>query len=238
MHACSVSQLCLTLSDTMDCSPPSSSCPWGFPGMNTGVGCRFILQGIFLTQASNPRLLCLLYWPADSLPLSHLGSPNTSLGFPEKLSTVCWLVDHYGNSPKLSFGPQPFYESTKMATLDGTGRMQSAQTSQSFQEDPLHKSVPDRLPEEPFQSHHHCWRPQDAALRCSGTGPFCPPTDPHAPCVLFSRGLYTVAFQVTQATEWIGCRTFFKPFESKTKHNNKKDTPLRVKLLSSFHLIR
>ena len=104
MHACSVSQLCLTLSDTMDCSPPSSSCPWGFPGMNTGVGCRFILQGIFLTQASNPRLLCLLYRPADSLPLSHLGSPNTSLGFPEKLSTICWLVAHYGNSRKLSFG--------------------------------------------------------------------------------------------------------------------------------------
>ena len=134
-----------------------------------------------------------------------------------------------------SFGPQPFYKSTKTATLDGTGRMQSAQTSQSFQEDPLHKSVPDRLPEEPFQSHHHCWGPQDAALRCSGTGP---PTDPHGPCVLFSRGLYTVASQVTQATEWIGCRTFFKPFESKTKHNNKKDTPLWVKLLSSFHLIR
>ena len=32
--------------------------PWsmGFPGMNTGVGCHFLLQGIFRTQVSNPGL--------------------------------------------------------------------------------------------------------------------------------------------------------------------------------------
>ena len=32
-------------------------CPWNFPGQNTGVGCRFLLQGIFLTQGSNSQLL-------------------------------------------------------------------------------------------------------------------------------------------------------------------------------------
>ena len=47
-------------------------CPWDFPGKNTGVGCHFLLQGIFLTQGSNS---CLLHWQVDSLPLSHLGSP-------------------------------------------------------------------------------------------------------------------------------------------------------------------
>ena len=47
-------------------------CPWDFPGTNTGVGCYFLLQKIFLIQGSN---LCLLHWQADSLPLSHLGSP-------------------------------------------------------------------------------------------------------------------------------------------------------------------
>ena len=31
-------------------------CPWGFPSKNTGVGCYF-LQGIFLTEGSNPNLL-------------------------------------------------------------------------------------------------------------------------------------------------------------------------------------
>ena len=28
-------------------------CPWDFPGRNTGVGCDFLLQGIFLTQGLN-----------------------------------------------------------------------------------------------------------------------------------------------------------------------------------------
>ena len=32
------------------------------PGKNTGVDCHAILQGIFLTQGSNLRLLCLLHW--------------------------------------------------------------------------------------------------------------------------------------------------------------------------------
>ena len=31
--------------------------PWDSPGKNTGVGCHFLLQGIFLTQGSNPGLL-------------------------------------------------------------------------------------------------------------------------------------------------------------------------------------
>ena len=32
-------------------------CLWNFPGKNTGVGCHFLLQGIFTTQGLNPRLL-------------------------------------------------------------------------------------------------------------------------------------------------------------------------------------
>ena len=32
-------------------------CPWDFPGKDTGVFCYFLLQGIFLTQGSNPGLL-------------------------------------------------------------------------------------------------------------------------------------------------------------------------------------
>ena len=45
-----------------------------FSRQNTGVGCRVLLQGIFLTQGSNPRLLCLLRWQAGSLYQCHLGS--------------------------------------------------------------------------------------------------------------------------------------------------------------------
>ena len=47
-------------------------CPWDSPGKNTGVGCRLLFQAIFLTQGSNP---CLPLWQADSLLLSHQGSP-------------------------------------------------------------------------------------------------------------------------------------------------------------------
>ena len=36
-----------------------------------------LLQGIFLTQGSNP---CLLHWKAESLPLSHQASPLSRLG--------------------------------------------------------------------------------------------------------------------------------------------------------------
>ena len=53
---------------------------WGFPGKHTKVGCHFLLQRIFLTQGANPHLLCLLPGQADSLPLSHLGSPKSLLG--------------------------------------------------------------------------------------------------------------------------------------------------------------
>ena len=30
-------------------------CSWNFPGKNTGVGCHFLLQGLFLTLGSNPH---------------------------------------------------------------------------------------------------------------------------------------------------------------------------------------
>ena len=51
---------------------------WHFPEKNTGVGCRFLLQGIFLTQGPNPRLLCSLHWQVDSQPLDRQGRPMNS----------------------------------------------------------------------------------------------------------------------------------------------------------------
>ena len=54
---CSVSRLCPTLCNPMDCSPPGSSVHGDSPGKNTGVGCHPFLQGIFPTQESNRSLL-------------------------------------------------------------------------------------------------------------------------------------------------------------------------------------
>ena len=56
-------------------------CPWNFPGKNTGMGCHFLLQGIFQTQKSNLCLLCLLHWWVCSLPLRDLRSTWIALSF-------------------------------------------------------------------------------------------------------------------------------------------------------------
>ena len=76
---CSVAQLYPTLCSPVVCSLPGSSVHGIFSDKNTGVGCQFLLQRIFLTQGSNS---CVLHWQVDSLPLHHLGSPKSwvSLG--------------------------------------------------------------------------------------------------------------------------------------------------------------
>ena len=43
-----------------------------FPGKNIGMDCYVLLQGIFLTQWTIQRLLRLLHWQVNSLPLSYL----------------------------------------------------------------------------------------------------------------------------------------------------------------------
>ena len=73
----SESQLCMcvwvlshsVLSDSLwshGLQPVRLLCLWDSPGKNAGVGCHFLLQGIFLTQGLNPRLLCLLLWKVNS----------------------------------------------------------------------------------------------------------------------------------------------------------------------------
>ena len=46
---CLVAQLCPSLYNPMDCSPPGSSVHGDSPGKKTGVGCHVLQQGIFLT---------------------------------------------------------------------------------------------------------------------------------------------------------------------------------------------
>ena len=70
---CLVTQLCPTLCDHMDRSPPGSSVHGDSPGKNTEEGCHALLQGIFPTQGSNPGLphcRWILYLQ------SHQGSPK------------------------------------------------------------------------------------------------------------------------------------------------------------------
>ena len=74
MHAEEL-QLCPTLCDSIDHSAPSFSVYGDSPGLNSGMGCHALLQGIFPTQGSNPSLLHLLHWQASSLPLVPYGKP-------------------------------------------------------------------------------------------------------------------------------------------------------------------
>ena len=76
-------------------------CPWDSPGKNTGMGSHLLLQGIFLTQESNPHLLCLLHWQADYLPLCPI-------------SILLFFII---TEPEFLLGPQ----STQLNTITSTG---------------------------------------------------------------------------------------------------------------------
>ena len=89
MCACAKSfQLCTTLCDPVDCSPPGSSVHGDSPGNNTGVGCYALLQGIFPTQGSNLHLLHLLHWQVGSLPPAPPASVQFS-SFAQSCPTLC-----------------------------------------------------------------------------------------------------------------------------------------------------
>ena len=79
-------QLCLF--PTYRLYPAKLLCPWSFPDKNTGVGCCALLQGIFLTQGLNPYLLHLLHCRQFLYPLSHLGSPKSTIRSDQSLSRV------------------------------------------------------------------------------------------------------------------------------------------------------
>ena len=52
-------QSCPSRQDPEDCSHVRFLRPWNSPGKDIGVGCHFLLQGIFPTQGLNPGLLHL-----------------------------------------------------------------------------------------------------------------------------------------------------------------------------------
>ena len=58
-------------------------CPWNSPGKNTGMGCHYLLQGIFLTQGSN---LGLLHCRQILYCLSHQRNPEIHTLLPLLLS--------------------------------------------------------------------------------------------------------------------------------------------------------
>ena len=88
LHACAVAQSCQTLCEPMDCQRTQRTrrlpYPCDFSDKNTGMSCHFLLQGISHTRGLS---LHLRHWQADSLPLSHLGSPT--------LDNIWMYFDYY-----------------------------------------------------------------------------------------------------------------------------------------------
>ena len=65
--------------------------------------CHFLPQGISLTQGSNPNLLCLLNWQADSLPPCGLRSPATKGSYCYQHHHICICRTHSFNLPNNFF---------------------------------------------------------------------------------------------------------------------------------------
>ena len=84
-----VAQLCPTLCHSMDCSLPGSSVHGISQASNTGVGCNFLLQGIFLTQKSNP---CLNVSCIGPISLHNLKLKDYYLGWKQKESFLCQFM--------------------------------------------------------------------------------------------------------------------------------------------------
>ena len=91
---------CPALWDPMDHSPPHSSVHGISPGKNTGVGCHFLLQGIFSVQGLN---LGLLHCRQILYRLCHQGSgviTRSSLQEEEESATPRLCITLKGEASK------------------------------------------------------------------------------------------------------------------------------------------
>ena len=89
---CLVAQSCPTLCTPMICSLPGSSVHGDSPGKNTGVGCHFLLQGIFPTQGSSlglPHCRRILYC------LSHQESHIKLCKVDKTRKAICYRPDNW-----------------------------------------------------------------------------------------------------------------------------------------------
>ena len=125
-------QLCVTPWTVARQTPLSTDSP----GKSTGVGCHFLLQGIFLTQGSNLCLLHFLHWQAGSLPPVPPGKLLTRTSQRDPWSCTCQDIAHptwYTRASRnIPSGP-PFTRRTDLIAALLPGR----RSSLSFQIQPL-----------------------------------------------------------------------------------------------------
>ena len=67
---------CVSFATPWTHEPTRLLCPWDFPGKDNGVGCHFLLKGIFPTQGSN---MCHLHWLTYFFTTKPPGKPRETL---------------------------------------------------------------------------------------------------------------------------------------------------------------
>ena len=111
---CLVTQLCLTLCNPRDFSPPGSSVHGDSPGKNTGVGCHFLLQGNLPNPGIKPRSPAL---QADSFPSEPPGKPTLVDGEQKKVGLVT-IVGCFGSQhPQKDATRAPFSLESPLSRL-------------------------------------------------------------------------------------------------------------------------
>ena len=127
VHVCAKSlQPCLTLCNPIDCSPPGSSVHGISPGKNTGVGCRFLLQGIFPTQELN---LHFLHWFFTTSTTWEVHSKHRTCSSSSLMGTFCSQTKQ-----KSLFGGWLWMFSTSSPTPAVPATLSSITVETSYQE--------------------------------------------------------------------------------------------------------
>ena len=101
---CLVTKSCPTLLQPLGLQPATLLCPWDFPGKNAGLGCHFLLQGIFLTQGWNPHLLLgrwILYHGATWADVTAETRRHAARGADGDI----WLVSRLNSGPRTGLKP-------------------------------------------------------------------------------------------------------------------------------------
>ena len=98
---CLVAQICLTLCDSMDCSPPGSSIHGNSPEKNTGVGCHALFRGNLPNPRTEPWSPAL---QVDSLQSEPTGKPQLKHALDRYNSVIgilysLWIESIYSGWP-------------------------------------------------------------------------------------------------------------------------------------------
>ena len=119
--------------------------PWDFLGKSTRVGCHFLLQGIFLTQGSNPGL------PLCRQTLYHLSHQGRRPRFNSCVRKIRWRRDRlptpvFLGFPRGSAGKESACNAGDLGSIPGLGKSPGKGEGYQLQYSGLENSMDCSLP--------------------------------------------------------------------------------------------